>query len=105
PGDRLAEAIVETEARCPTQHPPRLTGVQALYRELMTSLVSHLRDKPRSHELEEPLDQLEHCDRRLVGKVEGLTPKLWIGVEPFGEQQVGLGSVLNIEVVAYRLAV
>ncbi len=56
-----------------------------------------------SIEPEDPLDELEDRDLRLVREVERLAGELRVLREPLGQQHVRGRAVLDVEVVAHEL--
>ena len=89
----------------PAEHAPGFLGAQVLIVDLVARLVAHLRLEIRTHQPENTLDEIVDGDLRFVREVEGLAPESRIRAQPLGEQQVGGGTVVDVEVVAHVAAI
>src|SRR5713101_8618052 len=76
PRNGEVESLVELEQRSPSQLGARLLGAQVLALNLVSGFVADVRFGVRSHQVQDPLREVEHRDRLLVREMERLPNEL-----------------------------
>src|SRR5579863_5977220 len=105
PANGPVETLVEGEQWTPAQELVGPPSAQVLIADFVGSLVTDRRGQRGAHPLQDALNQFEHSDLDLIGKVEGCAAQFGAAGELLTQEHRGSRPVLNIKVIAAVVAV